>query len=73
MGLQKFGDAEQAEVFRGKEAQVVNEALAKTGKAVSDFDQDELATLRARLDEVREEDPNTTEKPVRKSRAKSND
>jgi hypothetical protein len=56
MALQKFGDAESAEVFRGEEAKVVNDALAKTGKAVSEFDENELATLRAQLDAVREEE-----------------
>lgn len=56
MALQKFGDAEKAEVFQGEEARVVNEHLAKTGKTVSEFDENEMASLQASLDAVRQEE-----------------
>lgn len=54
MAMQKFGDAEQAVVFRGREAEVVNAHIVKHGKAVSEFSDDERAVLDAELEAVRE-------------------
>ena len=64
MALQKFGDSSPAEVFRGKEASVVNRHMRRLGKAVSDFDQSEKDQLQAELEEVREaEKPEEAEAP----------
>lgn len=60
MTLQKIGQPEQAEVFRGREATIVNSHMAKTGKAVSEFDQDELQSLNSELESVRESKEQTT-------------
>lgn len=54
MALQKFGDAESAEVFRGREAAVVTSHMQRLGKAVSDFDDNEKQALQAELESVRE-------------------
>lgn len=54
MTLQKTGDNQPAEVFRGKEAEVVNRHMQRTGKAVSDFGPDELQRLNIELESVRE-------------------
>lgn len=56
MAMQKFGDSEPAEVFRGREANVVSEHIQKHGKAVSDFDDNEKSALDADLSAVREEE-----------------
>ena len=54
MTLQKTGDNERADVFRGPEAEVVNRHMQRVGKAVSEFDQDELKALDDELESVRE-------------------
>lgn len=56
MAMQKFGDSEPAEVFRGREASVVSEHIQKHGKAVSDFDDNQKSALNADLEAVREQD-----------------
>lgn len=53
MAMKKYGDAQPAELFVGEEARVVNDHLRKTGKAVSDFSEGELAALNADLENVR--------------------
>lgn len=58
--MQKFGDNQHAEVFQGKDAEIVNRHMAKTGKAVSDFDQDELQSLNSELESVRESKESTS-------------
>lgn len=54
MAMQKFGDSEQAEVFRGREAAVVNAHMQRLGKAVSEFDDNEKQALQSELEGVRE-------------------
>ena len=54
MAIKKYGDAERADVFRGKEATVVNQHIKKLGKAVSDFSEEELNALNKDLEEVQE-------------------
>lgn len=55
--MRKYSQGEgNLEVLRGEEAVVVNKHLAKTGKAVSDFTDDERAALHADLDAVRGKD-----------------
>lgn len=54
MTLRKTGQPEQFEVFRGREASIVNSHVQRTGKAVSEFDQDELQLLTTELESVRE-------------------
>lgn len=56
MAIQKYGDAEQADVFHGREAQVVNVHMQRHGKAVSEFSQEQKATLDAELEQLRAED-----------------
>jgi len=52
--MRKYAQGEgEVEVLRGEEAVVVNEHLAKTGKAVSDFDEKEREAFRSDLDKVR--------------------
>lgn len=55
MAMRKTGGPEKIEVLRGKEAVVLNEHLAKTGKSLEDFTKKEREELHADLDEVREE------------------
>jgi hypothetical protein len=61
MTLKKYGDNQEAEVFRGEEATVVNKHIAKTGKAVSDFDTKELDALQDELEQVRAESQSNVE------------
>jgi hypothetical protein len=52
--MKKYSQGEgNLEVLRGEEAVVVNEHLSKTGKAVSDFNENERQALHADLDRVR--------------------
>lgn len=54
MAIKKYAQGEgNLEVLRGEEAVVVQSHLAKTGKAVVDFDDDERAALHDDLDSVR--------------------
>ena len=54
--MRKYSQGEgNLEVLRGEEAVVINKHLAKTGKAVSDFSDDERTALHADLDAVRGE------------------
>lgn len=59
MAIQKYGQNEPAEVFRGREAAVVNDHMQRVGKAVSEFDENELDSLNNDLESVRE----STESP----------
>ena len=54
--MKKYGTPEKAEVFAGKEAAVINKHLAKTGKALSEFSEDELEAFQKDLDKAREKD-----------------
>ena len=62
MAMKKYTTPEKAEVFSGKEATVVNKHLAKHGKAVSDFSDEEREALYADLEAVREKDESDSEK-----------
>ncbi len=50
MALQKYGDAEHANVFHGRDASIVNVHMQRHGKAVSEFSEDEKAALYAELE-----------------------
>lgn len=58
--MKKYGQNEPLEVFRGKEAAVVNDHMQKVGKAVSDFDSEQLDALRADLQSVSDQEPKVT-------------
>lgn len=58
MTLKKYGDAEQANVFHGREAQVVSTHMQRHGKAVSEFSKDEKAALSAELEAIQAEENN---------------
>lgn len=59
MAMRKTTQSEgKLEVLRGREAEVLNEKFAKTGKyAVSDFSPEERQELEDTLSEVRREEP----------------
>ncbi len=54
--MRKYGNPEKLKLFRGEEARVLNEHLAKTGKAVSDFSEEEKDALQTDLEAVAVED-----------------
>lgn len=54
--MKKYTSPEKIEVFYGEEAAVVNKHLAKLGKAVSDFTDEEKEALQADLEAVRVEE-----------------
>jgi hypothetical protein len=52
--MKKYSQGEGSlEILRGDEAVVVNEHLSKTGKAISDFSDEERKALHSDLDKVR--------------------
>jgi len=54
--MKKYGSPAEAEVFSGKEAQLVNDYFQKTGKrAVSDFSEDEKKDFQKDLAALKEE------------------
>lgn len=53
MTLKKYGDNEQAEIFVGREAEVVNRHLQRVAKPVSEFSDEEKQELQADLEKVR--------------------
>lgn len=55
MGMQKYGDNQPAEVFVGEEAVVVSSHLQRTGKALSDFSEEERNALDEDLAKFRPE------------------
>lgn len=62
MAMKKYAQGEgELEVLRGEEAVVAQHHLAKTGKSVADFNDDELKAFRADIDRVR---GNVEEKPA---------
>lgn len=73
MTIKKYGERESFEVFKGLEAEVVNQHLRKTGKAVSEFDEGELAALNADLETVRPTEEATQASPTKEPRVKSSD
>lgn len=62
MSMKKYTSPEKVEVFAGQEAAVVNRHLKRTGKAMSNFTEEELADLQSELESVRGEDSEKTEK-----------
>lgn len=64
MPIKKYATGEgELEVLRGEEAVVVQSHLSKTGKAVSDFSDEERKALHKDLDKVRpKEDPKSDSK-----------
>jgi len=66
MTIRKKGDAQKLEVLRGKEAQVLHTHMQRTGKyQLSDFTEEEMATLREELERAREAEE-TEQKEARK-------
>jgi hypothetical protein len=56
MAMKKTGESEKLEVvYTGREASVVHDHLLKTGKALSDFDNEERAALDSDLESVKDE------------------
>ena len=53
MAMKKYTTPEKLEVFSGEEATVVNKHLSKTGKAVSDFNEEERDAFLTELESVR--------------------
>lgn len=57
MAIKKYAQGEgDLEVLRGEEAVVVQSHLAKTGKAVTDFNDEEREALHEDLDRVKPEE-----------------
>lgn len=57
MTMKKYADGEgNAEVFRGKEAEVLNEHLSKTGKSLADFSDKERDSFHKDLDSVKSDE-----------------
>lgn len=52
--MKKYGTPEKAEVFAGEEATVINRHLARVGKALSEFSQEEIDALNKDLGRVSE-------------------
>lgn len=60
MAIKKYAQGEgNLEVLRGEEAVVVQSHLAKTGKAVTEFSDEEREALREDLDQVRGVQPDS--------------
>lgn len=51
--MKKYGDNEKAEVFTGREANVVSEHLQRVAKPISEFSKEEKEALQADLEQVR--------------------
>ena len=62
MSMKKYTSPEKMEVFHGEEAVVLNKHLKRTGKAVSDFSEEELADFNSDLEKVREKAEEDSEK-----------
>lgn len=55
--MKKYGDAQELDVVRGQEAQVLHEHMNKLGKfKVSDFTEKQLENLREELDKLKEKE-----------------
>ena len=54
MAMKKYGDSKKAQVFRGREAVVLNEHIQRHGKALSDFTEKQLEAFHADLESIRE-------------------
>lgn len=65
MAMKKYTSPEKLEVFSGEEATVVNKHLAKTGKAVSDFSDEEKEAFLSDLEKVRPSKEDDTEKEAK--------
>jgi hypothetical protein len=50
--MKKYGNPEKVEVFSGEEATVVNTHLARTGKALTDFTDEEREAFHKDLEAV---------------------
>jgi len=61
MAMKKYTSPAEVTVFTGKEAEVVNDHLAKHGKAVSEFEEQELKDLSDDLEAAREEEAKLVE------------
>ncbi len=62
MSMKKYTSPEKMEVFHGEEAVVLNRHLKRTGKAVSDFNEEELKSFTEDLESVREKEADSEEK-----------
>lgn len=60
--MKKYGTPEKAEVFVGDEAKVINKHLAKTGKTLSEFSEEELEAFNEDLEKAREKASKKAEK-----------
>lgn len=56
MAMKKYTSPAKATVFTGQAAEVVNKHLAKTGKALSEFNEDELIAFNQDLEKAEEKD-----------------
>lgn len=60
MSMKKYTSPEKLEVFHGEEAVVLNRHLKRTGKAVSEFSDEERESFLSDLETVREREAEKT-------------